>query len=159
MKTIYKRKRERKTNYKKRLKLLFSGKPRLVVRKSLKNIIAQIVEYTKSGDKTLISAHTREFIKLGWKSARRNTPLAYLLGLSIANKAKKKNIKEVILDIGMSEAIKNSLSFAVLKGALDGGLKIKHSPDILPNEKRISGEHIKNFDIETFKKIKERLKS
>ena len=41
----FRRKRKGKTNYKKRLKLLLSNKPRLVIRPFIKNIIAQIVEY------------------------------------------------------------------------------------------------------------------
>ena len=41
----FKRKREGKTDYKKRLKLLSSSKPRLVIRKSLKNMTVQIIEY------------------------------------------------------------------------------------------------------------------
>jgi len=39
----FKRKREGKTDYNKRIKLLASNMPRLVIRKSLKNITAQIV--------------------------------------------------------------------------------------------------------------------
>ena len=65
----FRRRREGKTNYKKRLKLLLSKKPRLVVRKSLKYIRAQIVEFDKKGDKTLASAFSRELKKLGWKYA------------------------------------------------------------------------------------------
>ena len=44
----FRRKREGKTDYRKRLKLLLGGKPRLVVRKSLKNITAQIAVYSKT---------------------------------------------------------------------------------------------------------------
>lgn len=154
MKVDYRRKREGKTNYRKRVKLLSSGKLRLTVRKSLKNVLVQIIEYHKGGDKTVVSASTRELIKLGWKSARRNAPAAYLIGLIIAKKSKEKNIKEAILDAGLMGSVKYALQYAVLKGALDGGLKIPHSKDVLPDEKRVSGEHIKNFDIETFKKIK-----
>jgi large subunit ribosomal protein L18 len=39
----WRRRREGKTNYYKRLKLIRSGKPRLVVRRTNKYIIAQIV--------------------------------------------------------------------------------------------------------------------
>ena len=45
----FRRKREGATNYRKRLKILASNKPRLVVRKSLKNIHASIIEYDKKG--------------------------------------------------------------------------------------------------------------
>jgi len=159
MKTLYRRKKEGKTDYKLRLRLLSSNKTRLVVRRSLKNISAQLINYEPNGDKTIVSANTRELVKLGWKSARRNTPSAYLIGLLIADKAKKKHIAGAILDIGLLESIKNSLPFAVLKGAIDGGLKIAHSPDNLPDEKRLTGGNIKNFDVETFNKIKSKFKA
>ena len=51
----FRRRREGKTDYRKRLKLLLSRKPRLVVRKSLNNIIAQIVEYDEKGDRVVVS--------------------------------------------------------------------------------------------------------
>ena len=60
---IYKRKKLGKTNYKSRLEHLKSNIPRLIIRKSLKNIWSQIVEYTPTGDKVLISAHSRELNK------------------------------------------------------------------------------------------------
>ena len=41
----YRRQREGKTNYDKRLKLLLSGKPRLIIRPSLKGITIQVEEY------------------------------------------------------------------------------------------------------------------
>ena len=39
------RKRKGKTNYKKRLRLLLSSKPRLVVRTSSRNVLGQIIVY------------------------------------------------------------------------------------------------------------------
>ncbi len=47
----HRRKREAKTNYKKRLALLKSGEYRLVLRKTTNTMIAQIVEYHVDGDK------------------------------------------------------------------------------------------------------------
>ena len=58
--TIYKRKKNGKTDYKKRLKLLKSRKPRLVIRKSLTQITAQVIQYQDEGDKVLVSAHSSE---------------------------------------------------------------------------------------------------
>ena len=54
----------------------------------------------------------------------------------------KKNIKEAVLDIGLNTPINRSIIYAVLKGALDANLKIPHSKEVLPDEKRILGEHI-----------------
>ena len=51
-KTIYyRRKRSGLTNYKKRLSLLLSKKPRLVIRKSLNNMVAQVVGTAGASEK------------------------------------------------------------------------------------------------------------
>lgn len=148
----YRRRREGKTNYKKRLNLLLSRKPRLIVRRSLKNIRAQIVGYSENGDNILVSASTSELVKAyGLKKARRNTTTAYLVGLLIGKKAGDKKIKEAIFDIGMYRPIKNSIIFATLKGALDAGMSIPHSKDIIPPESRIKGEHLKDSLYESVK--------
>ena len=60
-------------------------------------------------------------------------------------------IKEAILDIGLRSPIKGSIDYAALKGAVDGGLAIPHSKEVLPSEKRIKGEHIKNSQFEEMK--------
>ncbi|MDP6704490.1 MAG: hypothetical protein QF775_03320, partial [archaeon] len=62
----FRRRKSNQTDYRKRLSLLKSGKPRLVVRKSLKNIQVQLVNYTDSGDTILASASSTELNKLGW---------------------------------------------------------------------------------------------
>jgi large subunit ribosomal protein L18 len=157
MKTGFKRKRIGKTNYRKRLKLLLAHKPRLVVRKSLKNIMVQIVEYNEKGDKVIISAHSSELKKYGYDGNKGNIPSAYLVGLLIGNKAKKKNIKDLILDIGLQNSVKGSRIYSVLKGCIDTGLNIPHSKDILPIEDRIKGKHIKNFDNSKFEAVKNKI--
>ncbi len=141
----FRRKREGKTNYKKRLRLLLAAKPRLVVRTSLKNIIVQIVEYHQQGDKVIISAHSSELDKLGWKFSKGNIPAAYLTGLLVGEKAKEKGLKDVILDIGLTSPVKGSRAFACLKGVVDAGVKVPFSEDILPKEDRIKGSHIAKY--------------
>ncbi|MFH1399356.1 MAG: 50S ribosomal protein L18 [Candidatus Woesearchaeota archaeon] len=141
----FRRKREGKTNYKNRLKLLLGGKPRLVVRCSSKHVAARIIEFEAVGDKVLASAHTANLKKLGWKGNCGNICAAYLVGLMIAKRAIKANVTEAVLDIGMQTSVGGSRLYAVLKGALDGGLKIKHSKDVLPENDRIMGKHISNY--------------
>ncbi|BFI73340.1 50S ribosomal protein L18 [Nanoarchaeota archaeon] len=142
----YRRRRENKTDYRKRLKLLKSGKPRLVVRRFLNNIQAQIIEYNEKGDKTLLTIHSKVLEKkYGWKGHRGNLPTAYLVGLLIGLEAKKKGINEVILDIGRYSSTKGNSLYAVLKGVIDAGLNIPYNEEILPDENRIKGEHIKNY--------------
>lgn len=138
-----KRRREGKTDYKKRLSLIASGKPRLVIRRSLNNMNVQLIEYQEEGDKILASSNSRELIKLGWKHSRGNIPAAYLTGFLLGNKAKSKSIKEAVLDMGLYQSVKGNVIYAALKGALDAGLNIPHDKKILP-EGRISGEHLKN---------------
>jgi large subunit ribosomal protein L18 len=139
------RKREKKTNYKKRIALLKSGKPRLVVRKSLSNINAQIIEYKPEGDNVLVSANSRELLKMGYKMNRGNITSAYFTGMLLGQKAKKKNIKEAVLDIGLNKRIKGSKIYAVLKGVVDSGINIPCSKEIFPSKERIEGEHIADY--------------
>lgn len=135
--------RSDKTNYNKRLSLLKSGKPRLVVRLSSKNILVQIVEYAPSGDKILCGVSTQILAKeYGWKGPRSNIPAAYLLGLIMA---KKTDIKEAILDIGKRRSIHHSKIYAVIKGLVDGGMSIPSSDKVFPSEDRLNGEHIKAY--------------
>lgn len=141
----FRRKKEGKTNYRKRLKMLLSNKLRLVVRKSLKNISAQIIEHNPKGDRIIISAHSTELKKFGWKTSGGNIPSAYLVGFLIGKKAKEKGIEEAILDVGLNSSVKGSRIYALLKGVLDGGLNVPCSDSILPDDERIKGKHITNY--------------
>ena len=150
----FRRKREGKTDYNKRLRLLKANKPRVVIRLSLKNIIMQVVEFHPTGDKILASASTKDLQKqFKWDGNRRNTPAAYLTGLLLAKKAQEKKIKEAIVDLGLQQIIKGSVIAAAIKGAADGGLNIPHSPEIFPSDERIQGKHIKfkNTSFDTVK--------
>jgi len=141
----FRRRREGKTDYRLRLNLLLSKKPRLVVRKSLNNISAQIISYDEKGDKVLISAHTKELVKMGYKGHCGNLPAAYLTGLLLGKKALKEGYEEAILDIGLHGATKGAAVFAILKGAVDAGMDIPYGESILPEESRINGTHIKEY--------------
>jgi len=151
----FRRKRERKTNYKKRISLLTSGKPRLVIRRSLCNINLQIIEYKPDGDNIILSANSKELVKLGYNLNRGNIPAAYLTGLLLGQKAKKKAVKGAILDIGLNTHIKGSRIYAALKGVVDSGLKVPCSEEIFPPEERINGAHISNYAEKLKKENKE----
>lgn len=139
----FRRRREGKTNYRKRKALVISGLPRLVVRPTNKNIIVQVVEARPEGDYVLASASSMELRKkFNWKGNCGNLPTAYLTGLLAGFKALGKNIKKVILDIGLKRATKGARVFSAMKGALDAGLEIPHDEKIIPEESRIKGEHI-----------------
>ncbi|MEE9525239.1 MAG: 50S ribosomal protein L18 [Candidatus Woesearchaeota archaeon] len=160
----FRRKRQGKTNYKKRLKLLLSDKPRLIVRTFLKNTYAQIVEYSPEGDKIIVAATSRELEALGWKFSKGNVPAAYLTGLLAGTKAVKAGVKEAILDTGLAKPTKGSRIYACLKGAVDAGLNIPHDGEIFPDETRINGSHIAKYKKEAaeitqiFDEIKNKIK-
>ena len=141
----FRRRREGKTDYKARKALVLSGKPRLVVRKTNRNILAQIIIAKPKGDEVLVAAHSNELIKYGWTFNRTNIPADYLTGLLVGLKAKAKGLQEAILDIGLSSPSKGSGIFALLKGILDADISVPHSEEKLPSENRITGEHIKKY--------------
>ena len=137
------RRREGKTDYRKRLRLLRSGMVRAVVRKSLKNTQIQLIEYKQEGDNILISANSNELKKLyNWKFSTSSTPAAYLTGFLAGTRAKNKGISECILDTGRHPPITGSKIFASVKGLVDAGVKCSHSEEKIPNEDRIMGKHI-----------------
>ena len=142
----FRRRREGKTDYKARKAFLLSGKPRLVTRSSINNIIAQVVVAKPNGDEVLVSAHSRELSKkYGWKAPRGNLPAAYLTGFLCGLKAKDHDIEEAILDIGLYPPSKGARIFAILKGVLDAKVNVPHSEEKLPDEKRVNGEHIAEY--------------
>jgi len=139
------RRREGKTDYRKRLKLLKSGKIRMVIRKSIKNTQIQFVEYKQDGDNVLISANSSELIKkYNWKFSTSTTSAAYLTGLLAGKRAKDKGIEECVVDIGQHLPTTGSKVFASLKGAIDAGIKCPFKEEKIPDEKRITGKHLKD---------------
>ncbi|MBI4452643.1 50S ribosomal protein L18 [Candidatus Woesearchaeota archaeon] len=154
----FRRKREGRTYYKKRLRILMSGKYRLVVRKSLNNIYTSIVEYNPKGDKVLVTVGSNSLSKMGWKGGTGNVPSAYLTGLMAGRKSIEKGVKEAVLDMGFSNSVKGSRLYAALAGAIDSGLKIPSNEEILPAKSRISGEHIAKY-AESLKSQKQKYES
>jgi large subunit ribosomal protein L18 len=141
----FRRKREGRTDYRKRLTLLRSRTARIVVRKSLKHILLQIVSYTPKGDEVRLSVHSRELAKHGWKAGTDNLSAAYLSGILLAHKAKQHKITRAIADLGMYTSVKGNRLYAALKGAIDGGLDVPMDQKIAPDAKRLRGEHIAHW--------------
>jgi large subunit ribosomal protein L18 len=141
-KVKFRREREGKTNYKKRLALLRSRLPRLIVRISNKNVLCQVVSHAPEGDKVIVTATTKELAKLGWKGSGSNMPAAYMAAYLCAKKAKKEKISKAVFDMGFKDIIAGSKPFAALKGAVDGGLEIPHDESVLPPQERLEGGHI-----------------
>jgi large subunit ribosomal protein L18 len=136
MKTPRRRRLERKTDYKSRFNLLKSGEKRLIIRKTNRYLIAQIVETDIAQDKTLIGISSKDLLAKGWPKEKtgslKSIPAAYLTGYLLGKLAQQKKVKKLILDTGMHRTIQRSRIFALLKGAIESGLDIAHNPETLP---------------------------
>lgn len=141
----FRRKREGRTDYRSRTRLLLSRKPRLVVRMTLKRIVTQITKYTERGDVVVASCDSADLKAYGWNGGTANMPAAYLTGLLCGRLAKEKGIEGCVLDVGLVKPIAGSKIFAVVKGAVDGGLVLPYNPESLPKEDRLKGMHIANY--------------
>ena len=142
----FRRRREGKTDYYQRTRLVVADVPRMVVRKSNRHIIVQLVTAEMDGDRTLVAANSKELEQYGYKGSTSNTPAAYLTGMLFAVKAKKARQDSAILDIGLNRATPGARVFAALKGAVDAGLDIPYGEDILPSEDRLKGAHIAAYN-------------
>lgn len=142
--TAYKRRREGKTNYAKRLAMLKSRKNRVVARLSNMFINVQYVEHNNKGDNIKLGILSKELKGLGWKKGFRNISACYLTGYFFAKEAIKLKLpKEVILDLGLQNSFPGGRIYACVKGMKDAGLDIAVSEEVFPSEDRIKGKHVK----------------
>lgn len=141
----FRRRREGKTNYHVRYKLILSKKPRVVVRKSNASTTLQLVMAEQTGDKTLLTVNSRQLQDFGYTFSKSNLPAAYLTGLLFGKKMLALGISEGIADIGLHASTKGNRIYAAVKGVVDAGVDVPHSPEIFPAEERISGKHIKEY--------------
>jgi large subunit ribosomal protein L5e len=177
----YKRRREGKTDYRARIRLINQDKNkyntpkfRLVVRFSNKDIVAQIISASITGDMVLAAAYAHELPQYGLEVGLANYAAAYCTGLLLARRVLKKlemdaeyegNVEatgedysvepgesrrpfRALLDVGLVRTTTGNCVFGALKGALDGGLDIPHS------EKRFAGygKDNKQLDAEVHRK-------
>ena len=154
---FFRRKREGKTDFRARKNLLMSGKPRLVVRRTNKYMIAQIIKSDAAQDAVIIGVNSKKLVEMGWKGSFKNIPSAYLTGILLGKKSIDAGINEAVLDIGLHRSTKGSKIYAVLKGCIDAGLSVAHSGDILPSEDRISGKHINEKLASEVEKLKKKI--
>ena len=152
MKVPFRRRREGKTDFRRRVNLLKSNKHRAVVRSSNRSISVQFIEFTMSGDRVVATASSTELSKFGWQGNCANIPAAYLVGLLAAKRARKRDVNDAVLDIGLRVPTKGAKVFAALQGMVDEGIEIPYDEKILPAPERISGSHIseetaKNFEV------------
>ena len=160
----WRRRREGKTNYYSRKKLLLQDKQkynvakyRLVVRCSKKNILCQLIYSRLEGDFVVSSSYSKNLPNIGLPLINNNYSTSYINGLYLSKKffsenfldIKKKQPKNnftVILDLGLVRVTTGNKVFAAMKGAVDGGFSIPH------NEKRFPGfKKNEDFEIEVMK--------
>ena len=142
---LYRRKRESKTDYNKRLKLLASRKPRAVIRFTNRKIIAQIIEFSPQGDLVRAAVSSNSLKEQGWAASHKNVPAAYLTGLLLAKKALAAGVHESIMDTGFKQPKLKGKIYTFLKGLIDGGLAVPYSGEsIFPSNDKIQGEHLKD---------------
>lgn len=162
----FRRRREGKTDYYARKRLVTQSKAkysspkyRLVVRFSKKDITAQIISSTITGDIVFTAAYAHELPRYGIKHGLTNWAAGYAVGLLIARRALQKlgldetytgdeeasgefSLVEavedaprpfkVFLDVGVARTTTGARIFGVLKGASDGGLYVPHSAKRYP---------------------------
>lgn len=155
----YRRKREGKTHYKKRLEYLKSGADRLVIRRSNTQVVLQIVRYQESGDAVLAAFQSKNLDKLGWSFSKKSLPACYLAGLQLGKLAKEKGATKAILDLGLQTPMSGSRLYAALKGVVDAGVDIPTSEEIFPSKERLTGQHIPDAEKKNITKAFETVKS
>lgn len=138
----HRRRREQRTDYRQRLKLLRSGLPRFVVRRQSGSIVCQFVLHDPKGDKTVVTVNRAHLAAAGWKGHCGNLPAAYLSGYLAGHRAHKAKVTRAIADFGLHHFTKGSALAAAVKGAVDAGIDIPHDPEALPSQDRIEGKHI-----------------
>lgn len=141
----FRRRREGKTNFQRRKRLLRSDKPRMIVRRSNKHVRVSIIGAKVIGDVTMVDATSQHLKDYGWKGATGNLPSAYLTGYLAGKYAQAVGVKEAILDIGVNSIRKATRISAMLCGAIAAGMDIPHNPTIFPEEDRYTGQHIADF--------------
>ena len=146
--TIRRRRKEAKTDYGKRMKLLKSGKARIVYRATNKNIISQYVSSKNAQDKVELTINSKDLMKHGWdkkaEGSLKSTTASYLTGFLMGKTIVSKKLETPITDLGMTRVLHKAKVYAFLKGLIDAGVKIECKEEAFPSEDRIKGEHLKN---------------
>lgn len=158
MRTIRKRRKECKTDYKLRMGLLKSEKPRIVIRRTNNYMIVQAVNSSEAQDKVIKGVTSKDLIAQGWdakfKGSLKSVPAAYLTGILLAKGLKE---KDFIVDLGMTKNVAGNRAYAVIKGLIDGGLNINANEEVFPSEERLNGAHMKEDLQKIINKVKSKL--
>ena len=161
MRTIKRRRKQSKTDYGKRIKLLKSGFPRIVFRKTNTYVLSQYVETKEAQDKVIFGFCSKDLFRYGWpkefENSLKSIPAAYLLGFLSGKRIQKEKLKTPLPDFGMSRMVHKTKVYAFLKGLIDSGLELKYKKDIFPDENKLSGKNLKKDFSSEFSKIKSKI--
>jgi len=141
-KVAFRRRREGRTDYHLRKRLISSRKHRLVIRKTNAQLTLQLVESKIEGDRALVHAGTCELKHFGWRVSTGNLPASYLAGFLLGKRAVAKGFNFAILDLNRYKITRENRLLAAVKGAIDAGLEIPHDEEAIPKSERLSGAHI-----------------
>jgi large subunit ribosomal protein L18 len=139
----FRRRREGKTDYRVRLRLLKSGEPRAVVRLSEHRVRVAIVGFDPVGDRVLAVADSGELSGIEFpRTSLASTPAAYLTAYLAGLRARTRGTASAVLDVGLRHPTAGGRLAAALKGLLDAGLEIPHGEEGFPSAERLNGAHL-----------------
>lgn len=139
---LFRRRREGKTDYRKRRGMIVGRLPFLAVRVSGRYIYAQIIKATPQGDLTLCTASSRDLTKFGWKGAAKNLPSAYLTGYYLGKISHGNNLENLVFYSGVGRFVHGSRVASLIRGAKEAGLEVTVGENSLPDDDRIRGSHV-----------------
>lgn len=141
----FRRRRDGLTDYRRRLHLLLSDRPRAVVRISNARVLVSITVFDPVGDRVVASADSAELASIGFpEGSLRSTPAAYLTGYLAGLRAKSAGAADAILDAGLRRPTPGGRLLSALKGLLDAGIEVPHGEGSrFPAKDRLDGRHLK----------------
>ena len=140
----FRRRREGKTDYRTRLRLVKSETPRAVVRFTNRRVLVAVEEFDPEGDRVLASAESPELTEAGFPAASlTSTPAAYLTGYLAGLRLVAAGESEAVLDAGLLRPTRGGRLLGALQGLLDAGVEIPHGDAGMPSKERLSGAHLK----------------
>ena len=139
----FRRRREGRTDYRIRLRLLKSGRARAVVRLTDRRVRVAVVAYDPGGDRVVAAADSRELGRLEFPATSfASTPAAYLTAYLAGLRAKAAGTAAAVLDAGLRHPTEGGRLAAALKGLLDAGIDVPHGEGGFPTNDRLNGTHL-----------------
>ena len=102
--SVFRRRRQNLTDYRRRLKLLRGKLPRAVVRISNTRTTCQLTNYKVDGDEVVVNITGSDLVsKYGWSenNSQKSVPASYLVGYAAGKAALAKGIDEAVLDLSL----------------------------------------------------------